>query len=366
MKRFLILLLLTLLLIPTGVALAGPSDRIIRAGESVDEDITIVGDELEVEEGATVNGDVLILGGNVTLAGTVNGSVTVWGGNIELSGSITGDLVMLGGNVEMVDAAAVSGECALLGGNIDDEDSLLNCAEIGDGSGFQIPVIPGLPPIPPIEGIEPAEPARPDAPHVIIEHNESGIGEAIGRSLTLGLLALVVAALFPAQLNQVSDVISQRPVASGTVGLLTAVAAPSLMTLLALIFAVLILAACLGLLGFPILLLMGVALGAAVTLGWISVGNLLGRRLAEGLKLNNRNLTTTAALGTLVLTLVAGVMSQLSPWLGGWLWATVGVVLACVGLGAVALTKFGTRPYPPPAPDEAKVAAVLETLPDEE
>jgi hypothetical protein len=361
MKRFAILLILILLLIPTGVALAGPSDRIIEAGESLDEDITIFGEELEVQEGAIVNGDVVIFGGNATLAGTVNGDVTVWGGNIELSGPINGDLVMFGGNVDMAGAADVSGECTLLGGSIHDEEGLLHCASFGDGSDLHIPPIPAFPGLPPKPEFEPESPAEP--PHIVIEKG-GGIGEAIGRSLALGLLALVVAALFPGQLGQVSEVISQRPVVSGTVGLLTAVAAPSLMALLALVSALLIIA-CIGFLGFPIILLMGVALGAAAVLGWISVGNLLGRRLADGLKLNNRNLTTTAALGTIVLTLVAGVMSQLSFWLGGWLWSAVALLLACVGLGAVALTKFGTRPYPPPV-SEAKVAAVLETLPDEE
>jgi hypothetical protein len=159
-------------------------------------------------------------------------------------------------------------------------------------------------------------------------------------------------------------VISERPVVSGTVGLLTAVAGPSLIALLVVISGILVFV-CIGVVGFPIAFLLGVALGAACILGWISVGNLLGRRLADGLKLNNRNLTTTAALGTIVLTLVAGVMSQLSFWLGGWLWSAVALLLACVGLGAVALTKFGTRPYPPPVSGE-KVASVLETLPDEE
>jgi hypothetical protein len=360
MKRFAILLILILLLIPTGVALAGPSDRIIEAGESLDEDITIFGDELEVQEGATVNGDVLIFGGNATLAGTINGDVTVMGGNVELAGTINGNLVTFGGNIEVVGTADVSEECALVGGNIEDEEGLLNCASFGNGSDF-LPPIPAIPGIPPKPEFEPAEPAEP--PHIVIEKG-GGIGEAIGRSLALGLLALVVAALFPGQLGQVSEVISQRPVVSGTVGLLTAVAAPSLIALLLLISTILIIV-CVGVVGFPIAFLLGVALGAAAILGWISVGNLLGRRLADGLKLNNRNLTTTAALGTIVLTLVAGVMSQLSFWLGGWLWSAVGLLLACVGLGAVALTKFGTRPYPPPI-SEAKVAAVLETLPDEE
>lgn len=362
MKRIGILLVL-LLLLPAGVALAGANDRIVGSGESLDEDITIWGDNLEVGAGATVNGDVVVMGGNAVLNGTINGDVSVYGGNIELSGTISGDLVTFGGNVDVVGAADVSGECALVGGSVEDEEGLLSCASFGESTDFGFPQIPGIPAVPEVPGI----PEVPPDHEFEIDHLPSGggIGGAIGRSLVLGLLALVIGTLFPQQLGQISEVVSHRPVVSGTVGLLTAVAAPSLMALLALISAVLVIA-CIGLLGFPVILLMAIALGAAGILGWISVGNLLGRRLADGFNLGNRNLPTTAALGTIILTLVAGVMSQLPFLLGGWLWSTVAFILACIGLGAVALTKFGTRPYPPPVVSDEKVASVLETLPGEE
>jgi hypothetical protein len=41
-------------------------------------------------------------------------------------------------------------------------------------------------------------------------------------------------------------------------------------------------------------------------------------------------------------------------------------VIGCAGLGAVALTKFGTRAYPVGMTNEEKIAAVLETLPVED
>jgi hypothetical protein len=42
------------------------------------------------------------------------------------------------------------------------------------------------------------------------------------------------------------------------------------------------------------------------------------------------------------------------------------IVVGSAGLGAVALTKFGTRNYPLGLSNEEKVAAVLETLPVED
>ena len=94
---------------------------------------------------------------------------------------------------------------------------------------------------------------------------------------------------------------------------------------------------------------------------------LLGERLAGAMKLTNRSLPVVAALGTVVLTLVTGAMSELPFLLGGWLWTIAAFVIGSAGLGAVALTKFGTRAYPIGAGvDSDKVAAVLETLPVED
>jgi hypothetical protein len=63
------------------------------------------------------------------------------------------------------------------------------------------------------------------------------------------------------------------------------------------------------------------------------------------------------------LTLALGLLGELPFYLGGWFWGLAGVLIACAGLGAVALTRFGTRPYPPTAAvANEKVDSVLETL----
>jgi hypothetical protein len=107
---------------------------------------------------------------------------------------------------------------------------------------------------------------------------------------------------------------------------------------------------------------------AALLLGWIAAGAWLGERLAGWLKLQNRSLTVTTALGTAVLTLVAALLSSFPFLLGGWLWSMLAFVIACAGLGAVALTRFGTRPYPVDGEEveSEKVAAMVEMLPDDE
>jgi hypothetical protein len=189
--------------------------------------------------------------------------------------------------------------------------------------------------------------------------------EAVGSSLMVGLLALIVAALLPNQLNQVSDVIVRKPVASGTVGVLTAMAGPFAIALLAAVSGVLILLCGLGLLGFPVVFVLSIALAFGFLLGWIAVGTLFGQRMAEALKLSNRSLPFAAALGTGLLTLLTSLIGVL-PFLGELIGGLVVIVVGSAGLGAVALTKFGTRNYPLGLSNEEKVAAVLETLPVED
>ena len=104
----------------------------------------------------------------------------------------------------------------------------------------------------------------------------------------------------------------KKPVASGFVGFLTALAVPIVVTILAIISAVLTII-CIGLLGFPIILLILLAFVAAILMGWVAAGTWLGQRLFQGSK---RTLAMKAALGTFVLTFVLGLLGILS---GGWL-----------------------------------------------
>ena len=65
------------------------------------------------------------------------------------------------------------------------------------------------------------------------------------------------------------------------------------------------------------------------------------------------------------MVLILGLLGMLMPWLE----AIIVMFVGAVGLGAVALTQFGRKPYPPEeeyvefTEDAVKVANVLETLP---
>jgi hypothetical protein len=109
-----------------------------------------------------------------------------------------------------------------------------------------------------------------------------------------------------------------------------------------------------------LLLLLGLVAG--MIFGWIALGTWVGERLFGNGK---RSLAMRAALGTMVLTFILGLLGMMLPWLE----FIVVMFIGAVGLGAVALTQFGRKPYPPEeeyvefTEDEIKVANVLETLP---
>ncbi len=356
MKRFLylfMLLIVAALFVPADVAQAAPNlDRTVRKGQQLDEDLVVVGGKLVIEEGAQVDGAITVYGGEANLAGFIKGDVSVFGGRTVLTGDIDGDLVIIGGNLNAGATSGVEGDCILIGGSVSgDGAGQINCAAVGD-----LPLL-----------------AAPNAVRAIRIPDRSNtsvfgrIANAAGLSLTLGLVALFIGTLAPGHLNRVSEAISNKPGVTSTVGLLTGVAGVSLAILLAIVSGILVIV-CIGLLGIPVVLgLFALLIGGWIT-GWVAAGRLLGEQLVKLLKMSNRTLPVTAALGTIALTLAAEILSSLPFILGGWLWSLAALALGFAGLGAVALTRFGTVPYPPrgvaPTPKSPVLAA--EVLPGEE
>jgi hypothetical protein len=191
-----------------------------------------------------------------------------------------------------------------------------------------------------------------------------GFFGALTSAFFAGLLGLVVGAVAPDHVRQISRTAREKPVTGGAAGVLTAIAVPSLIVLLIPLSIVLTLV-CIGLLGFPIMLLLALGLVAGMLLGWVVVGAVFGERFLNRGK--RRSMAWTAALGTGVMTLLVGLLSIPFGFLGG----LASFIIGSIGLGAVALTQFGTKPYPrrPVAgtpEDPNKVQVVLDTLPPEE
>ena len=361
-----IVLALMLIVALAPVAMAGPlDDTIIESNETVNNDVIVLDGDLTIHEGAVVNGDVVVFNGDAFIDGRVSGSVTLFNGNLD-----TGE------------TAYVDGECVLLNGEVRGPVSLRNCTavetlelpplvmpEIPAIPEFQVmPTVPAVP-VEPIDPIEPIDPVRPVVPDSVDDGMGFGarLASAVASTVLFTLLGLFVGAVMPNQLRQIVGVARAKPVVSGLAGVLTAVAVPSLIVLLIPLSVILTLV-CIGLLGFPIMLLLALGLVLGSLLGWVVVGTWLGVRLFGHGK--DERIVRAAALGTGALTLLFGVLG-LIPFIFGE--SLLAFVLVSIGLGAVALTQFGMKPYPrlprantPSGPDTDKVDIVLGTLPPEE
>lgn len=361
MKRVtFVIVVLLLLAIPASTAFAEPLfDTNVGENETVNNDVIVFDGDLTLESGAVVNGDVVVFNGDVKTAGTINGDLVIFNGDLEAEGdaSVNGDCVLLNGSVENDSARGIS--CTNIeGGALTGLVQGIPPVAVGPKA---IPDIPDIPAVPDV----PAVPDIPDVPDVTRHSRRSNTGVdflgVISSTLLLGLLAFVAGSVFPNHLQQVKATARSKPVASGAVGVLTAIAVPALAVLLAIVSAVLVIV-CIGLLGFPIVLLMMLGLLAGMIFGWIAIGTWVGDRLFNGAK---RSPAMRAALGTMVLTLGLGLLGMLLPWVEG----IVAFAAGAVGLGAVALTQFGRKPYPPQeetvefTEDAVKVANVLDTLP---
>jgi hypothetical protein len=135
---------------------------------------------------------------------------------------------------------------------------------------------------------------------------------------------------FSAQVKQVGDVAENSPLPSLGIGCLTSLVVPALSVLLVIIIV-----------GIPAALLLLLAWVVAGLFGWIAIGRIVGLRLLEAFKVRDIVPVVGVVVGAILLALLGSV-----PILGGLITLIVGLL----GLGAVVLSRFGTRPYPPTAP----------------
>jgi hypothetical protein len=151
------------------------------------------------------------------------------------------------------------------------------------------------------------------------------------------LVAMLIAMFLPNHLNRTFQAALSQPILSGGLGLLTAIVLPIILVLL-------VITICL----IPVSLLGGFLLLAAWAFGMISLGYELGKRITLSFK-QEWHPAFSAGLGMLVLMLVLNGLQAIVPCVG---WIPKALVSIWM-LGAVLLTQFGMKPYPPiPASSE--------------
>lgn len=377
-KRVLISLVAALLLIAvlTPAAFAGPYfDTVVGENEVVNNDVVVFDGDLEIQHGAVVNGDVAVFNGDAVVDGRINGSITLFNGDLEagFDADITGQCVLLNGEVTGEGMSRRESACTAI-----QSLELAPLAGLAPGMfrNFQdqpeMPEMPAMPEMPEMPAM-PAMPEMPSVPNIPEPQNRfrdatAQVFGVLASSVMFGFLGLLAGTIIPNNLRQIVGTARDKAVLSGMAGALTAVAVPSLIVLLIPV-SIILTFVCIGLLGFPIMFLLGLGLVVGGILGWIAVGTWLGMRLFSGGK--NDRIVRAAALGTALLTFIVGIVGLITAGIGGGL---LTFLVSCIGLGAVALTQFGMKPYPrrpgtdapTNGPDPDKVDNVLGTLPPEE
>ena len=329
-----VLALLVLLAAPVAAQGGEPGKLVVggeytlRSGQVLRGDLGVVGGVATIEQGATVSGDVMVAGGVLRVAGRINGDIAVFGGSVTLERSayVAGDLVNFGGSVQRAEGATVTGE-------------------MREGGDFVFPDLPGALLLPGADRFEPG-------PQVTLQDSPGRwLAVMVFRALRTGVmilalaaLALVVSLLWPRGIERLGKTALQQPVVVVLVGLLSWVVGLGLVVLLAVTICLI-----------PVALLLALVLLAAALLSWVTAGWLVGRSLLAALKLRDATVVTEATVGTLVLAVVY--------FLVGVIPCTdfiFGVLIASLGLGAIVLTRFGTRPYPTPLAADTSGEPVLD------
>jgi hypothetical protein len=96
---------------------AAPEDADLPFDRASANDLVRFGEDIEIPAGKTVEGDVVAIGGDITVYGRVRGDAVAVGGAVRVkgTGAVEGDAVSLGGGVSTTDSASVGGSNVSIG-----------------------------------------------------------------------------------------------------------------------------------------------------------------------------------------------------------------------------------------------------------
>lgn len=296
--------------------------------ERIPGDKFVLGGTFTLGDGEVLDGSLVVFGGLVSLeAGSiVAGDVILLGGNAIIDGSVEGDILLVGGLLELGQDAIVEGDVAVIAGHMERNPDAMVYGKVTEGVEGPVSIdTPGSIDFPF------SFPGGGDFPSIQITQNPAlEFLWVLFRSIMWAAVAVLTVLFVPRHTEQVGKVAISQPLVSGGMGLLSMVVAP--IALLIMIITII---------GIPVALLSIFLVFVVWIFGVISLGTQVGKRLG---KTFNRDwaLAVSAGLGTFLLTLVIESINKVIPCLG-WL----GLLLAAMlGIGAVVLTRFGTRDYP--------------------
>ena len=246
------------------------------------QDVVKFGEDIEIPRGTEVSGNVVSIGGSITVAGKVKGDTVAIGGSLSLKdwSQVGGNAVSIGGKVEKSARATVKGDIA----------------EVS---------FPG------VVGITPAKAAG------------GWIIFSILSFIAFLVLAIILVALFPNQLGKVSSAVEGNLLKTFLFGLLAIILFVPVIILLAISIA--------GIILIPVWVILVLVAGL---FGYIAAAHFIGQKILKALKLTVKTMIVETMVGLILLALVG-----LVPILGG----IIKLIISCMGLGGIILTRFGTQ-----------------------
>ncbi len=298
----------------------------LEAGETWFGDLVVVGGPLTVEEDATVDGDAVVVGGGANVAGTIDRDLVVVGGRVELDDTavVGSDVILVFSSLERSPRSRIGGTVEDPMGEVDFEGFEFDRFDFGRfdfdrfdfgrfefGRGF------------PFSFDFPFE----RGPEGVLAGSFFGLVRTLTLVVTAIAIGLVLVAIVPDHLARVAN--SMRDAPWPTLG-------AGLGTFFGSLLAIVVFA--LTICGIPLAVLWALALAVAGVVGWVSLGYLVGQRLMEEGGAKTAGSLPAVVAGVLLITLITaapfGLGSLFSVVAGSW------------GVGAVLLTRFGTRIYP--------------------
>lgn len=265
-------------------------------------DVVKFGEDVEIEKDRVVDGDVVVVGGSLTVNGTIKGDAVCVGGTLTVSstGTIEGDAVNVGGTVVKEPDAKIVGD------------------EVSTGD-----FLPGWI----FSGPWPRYGLR-----------FAGFTAFFMKALIVLLIIWILSLVLSDRIKVVAGTAAKRPLASFGLGLLIFLLTPIAMVLL-----------CITIVGIPVAILLPIGLIIVGFLGYAGIAYAFGSKLFR----SGVGIVRATIIGVLILEAIP-LVGKLLCAVGGPL-CIIGVpirivgyaVIACaisMGLGAAILSKLGQQP----------------------
>jgi hypothetical protein len=254
-----------------------------------------------ITSGEVICSDLTSFGGSVVIRGEVNGDVVTFAGDVVIDGEVNGNVTTYAGNLTLQEGAHVKGDIHVCGGSWTDEGTHSQF----HGNVFSCTKSLG-----------------------VLLTSDSGTNVRFWSIIIWIVLGMAFTSLLPEHVMLVRTTVKSKLRRSFALGVLSVLLAPAVLTILVALV-----------ISLPLAILITIGLLAAWTLGMVAIGWLLGDSLVRSVAPHHNSRLTSVVVGMVVLALAGSL-----PIIG--LWVNAGA--AVLGIGAVFLSRFGTRLYGPP------------------